>query len=221
MVKQTQGEMSFWNDAEMAAYFAAKPADPRIREFVATHIEDLGGQSALDLGCGGGRHSEFLAELGFDVVSVDPNEGMRRATQMRLASRGLDAVIREGEILAIPADDEEFNLVVTTGVLHQANSSAEYEQALSELYRVMRRGAYVCLNIFTNSAWDPAYRTVSEDGYSVMTAEDLPMTLWPKDHFVDRMEDHGFTLVSDYPEEVRPENTGQRAVYRANFKKRP
>lgn len=219
MVKQTQGEKNFWNDADMAAYFAAKPADPRIRDFVATHYEHPSGQTALDLGCGGGRHSEFLAESGFDVVSVDPNEGMRRATQMRIAAQGLTATIREGEILAIPSPDEQFNLVVTTGVLHQANTSAEYEQALSELNRVMKRGAYVCLNIFTNAAWDPTYRTVSEDGYSVMTAEDLPMTLWPRDHFVERMEGHGLGLVSDYPEEVRPENTGARAVYRANFQK--
>lgn len=219
MVKQTQGEKCFWNDADMAAYFAAKPADPRIRDFVAAHYAHPGGLSALDLGCGGGRHSELLAESGFNVISVDPNEGMRRATQTRLAAKGLTATIHEGEILAVPSHDEQFDLVVTTGVLHQANTSAEYEEALSELHRVMKRGAYVCLNIFTNAAWDPTYRTVSEDGYSVMTAEDLPMTLWPRDHFVERMYEHGFILVLDYPEEVRPENTGARAVYRANFQK--
>lgn len=219
MVKQTQGERAFWNDTEMAAYFAAKPADPRVIDFVNEQYPEPAGLAALDLGCGGGRHSELLASRGFDVVSVDPNPGMRDATRKRLASKGLTAAVLEGEILSIPLADNSADLVVTTGVLHQANTSHEYELALDELSRVMKRGAYVCLNVFTNSAWDDSYRVVSDDSLSVMTAEDLPMTLWPRQRLVDELSRRDIQLVSDYPEDIRQENTGERAVYRGNFQR--
>jgi ubiquinone/menaquinone biosynthesis C-methylase UbiE len=219
MVKQTQGEKLFWNDEEMAAYFAAKPADTRIIDFVETRYAEPSGLKALDLGCGGGRHSEFLAAYGFDVLSVDPNPGMRSATTTRLEALGLTAKVIDGEILAIPAKNDEFDLIVTTGVLHQANTSAEYARAIDELSRTLKIGGHVCLNIFTNRVWDTKYTVTSTDGYSVITAEGLPMTLLPKETFVEMMGKSGLSLTSDYPEDLRQENTGPRAVYRANFTK--
>lgn len=39
------------------------------------------GRSALDVGAGSGRDSAWLASLGFDVVAVEPAQGMRDAGQ--------------------------------------------------------------------------------------------------------------------------------------------
>jgi 2-polyprenyl-3-methyl-5-hydroxy-6-metoxy-1,4-benzoquinol methylase len=46
----------------MVNYFAEKPADPRIVERLESYMPSAEPR-ALDLGCGGGRHSEMLARM--------------------------------------------------------------------------------------------------------------------------------------------------------------
>ncbi len=211
-------DKEFWNRSDITAYFASKPADPRIETFLET--VDANGKQALDLGCGGGRHTELLARRGFTVSAIDVNPEMLATTKKRVEHAGLTADVREGSIVHIPYADETFDIVVTTGVLHQATSAEEYDQAITELSRVMKPGAHVLLNIFTNKDWDDTYETVSEDGWTVKTKEGLLMTLLPRTTFVSLMDKHGLKLVADQGEDTKMENTGPRTVYRAFFQKR-
>jgi ubiquinone/menaquinone biosynthesis C-methylase UbiE len=210
-------EFTFWNSPEITEYFKAKPADPRIERHILDH--DTDGTRALDLGCGGGRHSELLARAGCDVSSVDVNPAMLAQTARRLESQNLTAEIQYGSILDIPFDDETFDTVITTGVLHQAKSLDEYVRAVAELSRVVKPNGTVLLNIFTNLVWDDTYETISEDGFSVMTREGLPMTLLSKEIFIDLMQKNQFEMFDDQGEDVKEENTGPRAVFRAFFVK--
>lgn len=216
----TQSERQFWNSPDITRYFESKPADPRIVSFMERFTEAHPHARVLDLGCGGGRHSELLASLGHKVTSIDVNPAMLVTTHARLSALGLVADIHEGSILAIPVDDEEFDVVVTTGVLHQANTIEEYTLALDELARVTKPSGHVLLNTFTNKAWDDTYHVVSSDGYSVLTQEGLPQTLLPRQTFVSMMGAVGFELTSDQGEEIKQENTGSRSVFRAFFQKR-
>lgn len=144
---------------------------------------------------------------------------MLNETQTRLSAQSLDNDVRFGSIHDIPYDDETFDLVITTGVLHQAKNIEEYTMAMQELSRVVKPNGVVLLNIFTNTVWDQTYTITSEDGYSVKTAEGLPMTLLPKELFVDMMRYHGFEMIDDQGEDIKQENTGPRAVFRAFFQK--
>ena len=209
----------FWNSQDITTYFANKPADPRIEDFLNGY-QITPQKRALDLGCGGGRHSELLAKRGFTVASIDVNPEMLATTKERLVRVGLKAEIREGSISHIPYQDAAFDIVVTTGVLHQAKSTEQYDQAIAELARVMKFGAYVLLNIFTNKDWDDTYTTVSEDGFTVRTKEGLLMTLLPRETFLSLMEKHGLMLTDEQGEDTKMENTGPRTVYRAFFQKR-
>jgi ubiquinone/menaquinone biosynthesis C-methylase UbiE len=208
----------FWNSQDIVAYFAGKPADPRIEAFLDQYETTLG-KRALDLGCGGGRHSELLASRGFSVSSVDINPQMLAATKERLRRAKLPGDIREGSILHIPYHSDTFDVVVTTGVLHQAETTAEYDMAIAELNRVTKKHAFILLNIFTNKDWDNTYETVSKDGFSVRTKEGLLMTLLPREAFISLMKKHDFELIDDQGEDSKMENTGPRTVYRAFFQK--
>jgi len=212
-------DKDFWNSQDITAYFASKPADPRIEAFLDNY-QVGSGKRALDLGCGGGRHSELLAKRGFTVASIDVNPEMLATTKERLVHAGLKTEVREGSILHIPYQNAAFDIVVTTGVLHQAETTEQYDQAVAELARVMKSGAYVLLNIFTNKDWDDTYTTMSEDGFTVRTKEGLLMTLLPRETFVSLMEKHGLTLTDEQGEDTKMENTGPRTVYRAFFQKR-
>lgn len=219
---QNQESLDFWNDEDMANYFAKKPADPRIVELLNTFYADIDNSNvhALDLGCGGGRHSQMLAELGLHLSSVDINEGMREATARRLERSGLSSDIREGSIQSIPYEDDTFGVIVTTGVLHQARSFEEYRTCVQELSRVTKSGGIVALNIFTNAVWDDTYKPVEGEEFTITTQEGLLMTVLPKEIFVELMDEAGFTLFEDQGEDIKRENTGPRAVFRAVFMKR-
>lgn len=216
MTHQSKETQQFWNDTRISNYFASKPADPRLEKLLNEHV--LTGTRALDLGCGGGRHSQFLVERGFRVSAIDVNPEMLRTTKARIDALGKEIDIREGSIIDTTFDDTEFDLVVVTGVLHQARSADEYRVALTELSRVLKPGGFVFLNIFTNAAWDPTYE-VTDPPYVVRTKEGLTMTLLPKEVFIAMMHDQGLALDEEYGEDIKQENTGPRAVYRATFKK--
>lgn len=212
---QSTETIRFWNDPETAEYFKGKDADPRLVEFIQG-LGDTTGQRALDLGCGGGRHSEFFVNNNFDTSAVDINPGMLATTQERVAKTGKTIDLQEGSILDIPFTDDEFDIVLTTGVLHQAQNIEQYEIAIHELSRVMKTGGFAFLNIFTNAVWDPNY-TELEDDYAVLTKEGLTMTLLPKEVFIEKMEKEGLVLFIDHGEDIKEENTGPRAVYRGIF----
>jgi len=216
-MKQSKETIQFWNDTEIAEYFKSKQADPRLVDFVSG-LGDTTGLRALDLGCGGGRHSEFFAQNNFVTSAVDINSRMLKTTRERVALIGKPIDIQLGSILDIPHNDHEFDIVLTTGVLHQAQNVDQYKIAIQELSRVLKPEAFTFLNIFTNGIWDDTY-TQLEDEYAVMTQEGLTMTLLPKELFIEMMADEGLKLFIDYGEDIKQENTGPRAVYRAVFTK--
>lgn len=216
-------DYKFWNSDDNVKYFEKKPADPRIVSYLETMPDEKAPEmNALDLGCGGGRHTEMLALKGFSTYAVDVNPAMLEATRERVAhlpGKNIP-VIQEGSITSIPFSDNFFDIVVTTGVLHQARSQEEYRTAIAELSRVCKQGAVILLNIFTNRDIDPTYTFLDEAKTVVKTREGLLMTLLPKEQFYAMMTDENLMLDEEYVEELKEENTGPRTVLRARFIKK-
>ena len=212
---QNNETIKFWNDKRIGTYFRNKDADPRLANFVAT-LENTADMRALDLGCGGGRHSQFFVENNFKTSAIDINPGMLATTKARIKKLGRTIDVQKGSILEIPYKNDEFDIVLTTGVLHQAQNIEQYKTAITELRRVIKPSGYIFLNIFTNGIWDPTYSLLN-DPYVVTTKEGLTMTLLPKEFFIELMNNQGFKLFIDYGEDIKEENTGPRAVYRAIF----
>ena len=74
------------------------------------------GGTVLDLACGGGRHSRFLAAQGFHVCAVDHN---KQALQ-GLHDRGITTVLADLESDPWPLQKSNFDGVVVTNYLHRA-----------------------------------------------------------------------------------------------------
>jgi SAM-dependent methyltransferase len=105
--------------------------DPRTRDL-----------EVLDAGCGTGgtlqalRNASFLHLHGFDLNPP----ALHFCRQ-----RGLEQV-KLGSITDIPFPDNAFNVVISNDVLNDAGTSSE-AAALSELYRVLRPGGRLFLNL--------------------------------------------------------------------------
>lgn len=209
---------SFWNSARNVAYFRDKEADPRINKRLLAYLSEegqVGSIQALDLGCGGGRHTKLLVDLGFLTSAVDLNPQMLQCTIDRVGKHNLSS-IKKASIVKLPFKGAIFDVVITTGVLHQARNLSEYDQAIAELSRVTKPRGLVCLNIFTSHKLDSSYVKLSS-AFAYMTKEGLEMTLLSKQCFYEMMEWHGFLLEEELSEDVVQENTGVRSVLRCNF----
>lgn len=210
----------FWNNSKNVNYFSQKPADPRIGKRLEKLLSDVKPNhklSALDLGCGGGRHTEMLLNMGFKTSVIDLNPQMLQATMKRVGKKKLH-LVKRGSIVKLPFEDNSFDVVVTTGVLHQAKNIHEYQMAVSELSRILKPGGIVCLNIFTSALLDETYTRLS-DAFTYQTKEGLDMTLLSKTTFYELMEWHGLVLEEELSEDNVEENTGRRSVLRCNFVK--
>lgn len=94
---------------------------------------------ALDVGCGTGALAARLAELGYDMVGVDPSEGMLRVLEEKTS--GVRAVRASG--LALPFPDDSFDLVLSVAVMHHIAAADDVRRTLAEMVRVTRRGGRV------------------------------------------------------------------------------
>ncbi|QZY30643.1 class I SAM-dependent methyltransferase [Nocardioides coralli] len=110
------------------------------------------GDRVLDLGCGAGRHAFEMYRRGADVVAFDQDAdelaGVRELfAAMREAGEvpdGAEADVKEGDALALPFADGEFDRVVAAEVLEHIPDDIG---ALRELVRVTRPGGTVALTV--------------------------------------------------------------------------
>jgi len=90
--------------------------------------------SVADLGCGTGQVSEMLAPFVAQVVAVDESQAMLSAARKRLHDHA-NVSVREGDLGALPIDDESMDAALIFLVLHYTADPAE---VLSEVYRVLK-----------------------------------------------------------------------------------
>ncbi len=137
-----------------------------LRARLATALQLIGDGpgNVLDAGMGGGRLVEELDRCGWTVSGVDISERMVALAQRRLPKRRES--LRQGDLEALPFDDECFDVAVTTGALEYA---IDLRQAIGELTRVVRPGGRVVASFPDYAApftvaqmrlWYPAVRLV-------------------------------------------------------------
>ena len=108
------------------------------------------GDRALDLGCGAGRHAFEMYRRGADVIAFDQDaDELARVRELFVAMReagevpaGAEADVKEGDALAMPFADGEFDRVVAAEILEHVPDDLG---ALAELVRVTRPGGTVAL----------------------------------------------------------------------------
>lgn len=144
---------SFWEDPEVVERFASRAPDKRLLALLDDYA-DPAAIRVLDIGCAGGRNSVLLVEAGFDVQARDSSTAMVEETRRRVArvlgKNAAEARVRNGRMDELQEfDDRSFDLVVSLGVLHQAQSWPEWERAAAECARVLRPGGRLLLSAFT------------------------------------------------------------------------
>jgi demethylmenaquinone methyltransferase/2-methoxy-6-polyprenyl-1,4-benzoquinol methylase/ArsR family transcriptional regulator len=141
-------------DEQAARYFAGQATNwDKLRalhvpeERVETAVRDIVGDAPvhalLDLGTGTGRMLELLAPLAARAVGVDQSPAMLAVARARLERAGLRNVqLRQGDIYAVPVEQNGYDLVILHQVLHYLDDPG---RALREAARVLRPGGRLLL----------------------------------------------------------------------------
>lgn len=97
----------------------------------------------LDAGCGGGRNSEYLMRCGADVFGADSDPAQIERIRS-LASKVAPALPATHFVVAgltdLPFAEHDFDAVICSAVLHFAEDSTEFEDMVSEMWRVLAPG---------------------------------------------------------------------------------
>ncbi len=101
-------------------------------------------KTALDLGCGDGRHSVFIHNIGFMVIGI---EYQKRALRTAKRGKGKKPLYINGDIFRFPFKEGRFGLIIDYGVFHhiRRNDTGAY---LGFISRMMARGGYYMLSCF-------------------------------------------------------------------------
>jgi len=141
---------------------------PEVESFLA----DRSATTALDVGCGNGRHTESLADRAECVVGVDLSRGLLREAVERARDRGFDDVASfvHGDAAALPIADDAVGLGVYVATLHHLPSREARVRSLDELGRVLDPDGTALV-----SAWSTAHDRFDRDhGFDTTVDWTLP-----------------------------------------------
>jgi SAM-dependent methyltransferase len=95
----------------------------------------------LDAGCGGGRNLIYFLREGFQVFAIDQNP--RAIEQIRRFAKTLNPNLppenlQLSSVEKMPFQDEQFDAVISSAVLHFADSREHFTEMLNEMWRVLK-----------------------------------------------------------------------------------
>ncbi len=134
------GWHDLWQDPKVRARWEAMPPLPEVVD-MADRLEAEGGRRLLDIGCGLGRHTVYLAARGFGVTATDNAPAALSACRANLEEAGLRGNVIETEMTDYPFPDSHFDGAIGSHVIHHTDR-ATLERILAEITRTLAPGGY-------------------------------------------------------------------------------
>lgn len=129
------------------------------------------GARFLDVGCGTGNRSMKIAQhYGVrELVGLDGSTASLDVARQVASDEGFDRFTPvEGDVLHLPFEDGEFDVVISWGVLH--HTSDPY-RGLSEMVRVCKPGGFV--GVFLYNKWNHWRHNMQKDKVSRLAGPDV------------------------------------------------
>lgn len=122
-------------------------ATPEVARWVGT-LGPGKSRTALDLGCGEGRHTILLARRGWDVTAVDLEPLALRKAKALVQAAGVRARFAAADALDLRFPDKAFDLVLDYGCFHHVvvRDWARYRRGIA---RVLKPGGHLLLSVFS------------------------------------------------------------------------
>jgi tellurite methyltransferase len=122
----------------------------------------------LDAGCGGGRNLVYFLRNGYEVYGIDPNANAVEA--VKALSKNLSPANRLSNFKAgvaedLPFEDEYFDLVISSAVLHFAMNEAHFVTMLHSMWRVLKPGGYFFARLASDIGIEKLVKSLGNGSY--------------------------------------------------------
>ena len=104
----------------------------------------------LDAGCGPGRTTLYLAELGYDVLGVDISSNAIQRAKQKAAIRGNKAKFLRGNLCDAAGFDGHFDTVIDIGCFHSLPENERLNYAVA-LHNICSESGVIFLRAFSSS----------------------------------------------------------------------
>ena len=91
----------------------------------------------IDIGTGTGRMIELFGPRSAEAIGIDRSSDMLRLARVKLEAAGIPSSLRQGDMYALPLEDDVADTIIIHQVLHYAHSPAA---AISEAARTLKPG---------------------------------------------------------------------------------
>lgn len=104
----------------------------------------------LDIGCGNGRNSRYLASRGMRVIGIDLSPAQIDIARHRANEELPDADIEffVGDATRLPFRDDRFDAVLYIATLHHLASRGQRAESLAEVHRVLGPGGLALVSVW-------------------------------------------------------------------------
>ena len=122
----------------------------------------------LDAGCGEGRNLIYFLNQGYDVYGVDKNPDA--ILMLHFVAKSINPVIDQTKFLttdlkSIPFPDNTFDLVISSAVLHFAQSLDELRVMFAELVRVLRKEGILFVRTAAQEGIEDEIKLISDQQF--------------------------------------------------------
>jgi SAM-dependent methyltransferase len=167
---------AIWDDIYRSRSWGKYPKEELIR-FVAWNYYGVPDRKAvrfLDLGCGYGSSTWFLAREGFSVDAIDGSAVIIDKLAERLRADGLEARLQAGDIVDLPYPSQSFDCVVDIACL-MCNDPDSTRRILDGVYDCLKPGGKLFSMSATPASWgsrsgpkvaDQTYRDLVEGPFA-------------------------------------------------------
>jgi SAM-dependent methyltransferase len=142
--------MPTWDELFTQERFCWRDAHETVVEF-APELHATGAQRILDLGCGTGRHTVYLASQGLDVWACDISTRGLIHTQQWLTEERLTAHLQRSDMAALPYHNGAFDGLVSAFVIYHG-LLRDIQRTVAEIHRVLRPGSLALLTLISTRA---------------------------------------------------------------------
>lgn len=143
--------MATWNELFSREEFRLKNPNEQVVA-LASILRERGARRVLDLGCGAGRHTVYLAREGFEVSALDIAENGLGHTREWLARENLSAELAQSDISHIPHPAGFFDAVISIYVIYH-KTYAGMQQVVAEIHRVLKPGGLALISLQSPRGW--------------------------------------------------------------------
>jgi len=151
--------------------------------------------SVLDIGCGTGRTAIKIAKSlpkgghlnGIDIYNVNAISGNSLETVNRNAElEGVSdkSTFQYGSATEIPFEDNKFNIVNLSSVLHEVHDYEDKEKSMKEIHRVLKPKGFLIIGEWNRYSWQ-----------LILYSGILCMVFQRRKYWDDLIRKHGFTIL--------------------------